>query len=160
MEWCVKKCFLIKYYHRFLSRFAFIASPVSRAHIELHFWKKSRCSCSRWMMEEGTSSDMAWGASGIVFCKKLRIENDSRNASSKIGKKSRRNTLRHNLRENILSKCSFLDTVESESQPFEYQKHLTTNFLKFGFQMVWYSNGWSKAKCYVVNQPCKYQTRT
>ena len=65
---CFTKC-----YHRFLSRLAFIASPVSRAHIELHFWKKSRCSCSRWLMDDGTSSDMACGASGIVFCNKTKI---------------------------------------------------------------------------------------
>ena len=34
------------------------------------------------------------------------------------------------------------------------------NFLKFGFQMVRYANGWSKAISYVLDRPFKYRTST
>ena len=34
------------------------------------------------------------------------------------------------------------------------------NFLKFGFQMVWYSNGQSWVMSYLLDQPFKYQTST
>ena len=34
------------------------------------------------------------------------------------------------------------------------------NYLKFGLQMVWYSNGWSKAMSYVLDQPFEDQTST
>ena len=49
------------------------------------------------------------------------------------------------------------NTKGSEYRRFDYQKHLKPNFMKFRFQMVWYSNGqfMCSMSC-ILDRPFKY----